>query len=302
MPYLDRARRASFQGIDIPYTRIGIRSVQRAALHKYPYVDLADIEKLGRDPYMFRLVVQFDENLEDFYPGNFPGDLTKLRKLFEKSTEDTLVLPLQGTTKAYFLEFECDIETRTRSGAVCSFGFLETRDQSITYSDLTSGASFDQVAAAHSAVLAYVASLSAKVSVDASLLDKLQAGINDLLAAEAKGELYTQLAQAKLRAITNTINQIDDAITSPVGWPLIDSLRDLWSATSNLVNDASLQSSISTWKVPRLMSIQQVSNALYKDTSHTIELLKLNDDLGDAAQIAAGTKIFYIPPTVARAA
>ena len=292
MAYLDRANPVLFAGIQIPYRRVRIRSTQRIALHKYPFIDAADLEALGRDPYTFTIEALFDENMSDFYPDNFPGTVNELQKKYEAHATDILALPRQGRLKAIFAGWEEVLDTMVRSGETATFEFIEAPDRAVVFSDLAVGQSFDQIDAKHSAVLSYVASLSPKVTVPQTLLDKLGAAVASFLALRDRGELYTQLAESRLLSLRRTIELIDNAITTPVGYQLIDALRDLWQAADKLVHDASLQGSLATWLTPKQMTIQQASIALYKNTSKVIELLQLNDTL-DPHAIPANTTLVY---------
>lgn len=312
MPYFDQVQRCSFGGIDIVVDRIEIRGGIRHHVHEYPHQGGGKPEKLGRKLYQFRVSAVFDENIFS-YTDNYPDSLFRLRHLITSQATDKLVLPNIGTTYAYCHDFSHTWTWQIRSGERAEFEFTEDPqdfplpgfEEPTVQAMFINLDTFEQEAQRQQDRLAarnVVASESAPLDialasrVDPSLLSSISNAFNSLLIAKDQADLAGILLEQKIDAVTNYVNALDAAITSPLDYQLLQAAKQLAKSAADLGSARNARSPIKFWTTPRTMNVSAISTSLYGDTSHAMDILDLNP-IDNAYAVPVNTTIRYYDTT-----
>lgn len=313
--FFDRVRRASFDLVEFPVNSIEIVGGLRDHIHEFPHADGGIPEKLGRKLYVMKLHAVFDEGITS-YPDNYPHSLALLRSSFEAGTTATLVIPQLGGIKAYCRSWPQKWNWQVRSGEEADFEFVE--DDEITDLDVfTSTApsvptmsqqleSFNLAAeaqqirlAAQQAITLPSAPLNLSLAspVSRSLIDSVRSAFNAVMVARDQEELAFIILEQKLASASQAISQLDRAITSPLDLRLMEAARDMQTTVRSIQTNAkNTIASIKTFRVPRLMSVTEVSRILFGDTTHAMDILQMNA-IENAFAIPAGFTLRYIDST-----
>ena len=313
MAFFDRVKRLSFDGVDIPVTRIEVVGGLRDHVHEYPHADGGAPEKLGRKLYVIRVSAIWDEGIAA-YPQNYPDELARVREVCELGLTRDLVLPNLGTIKAYCRSWPQRWDAAVRSGETAEYEFVEdpqiTNAGVFSISDVPTGQAmfiqldhFNQEAALsttryqnHLASLTpgELPDLSQASAIDPSLLSKIGSAFTDLIALRDQELLYGALIEAKVAGVSRYADEIGHAITSPFDVALLHTLQDMVSAAVSFeANARNTIAPIKRYVVPRYMSATEISSAIFGDTSHASDILAMNP-IADAFRISPGTEIEYI--------
>lgn len=289
--FFDSAQTASWNQVPFAVDSIEIVGGARHKIHEYPHQSGGDLEKLGRRLYTIRMHAIFDEGFtQKQYKDNYPKNIEAIMSYAEAELTAALVTPQAGTIQAYLSDWPRKWSADRRSGESMDLTFVE--DQDISDLDVfASRPSFSTVAALQTTVESF-AFLAPEVPTN--LFDQLRNAVNSVVAVRDQVELQLSLVSDKINTVEQLITQVDRAITTPVAYPLVNSLISLYNAHIRLANDISQQTlSIRTYTVPKLMSIMQVSTALFGRTDKAIDILQLNP-VTDALAIPAGTQLKYL--------
>lgn len=292
--FFDSVQQASWAGFVFPVRQISILGKARLHQHKYAHQDGANLEPLGRDPYIIRMRMVFDEG-DEFYPGMYPDRLNDLRFIAESGTSSKLVVPNVGTINAF-----CPTWAQTwdvmvaRSGEHADYEWIEDQSaqlKQVFFTGISSTATMTQ----KTTDLAKFKDTGTSLGVDPSLFDKVINAAYDVVAIRDRADLTATMAADKIASLSNWLGALDDALTSPIGYQIIDACRALWQTLFDFESNVqNLIAPPSTWTVPGLMTIADVSRNIYGDTEHQVDLLTWNA-VDDAFAIPAGTLIKYSP-------
>lgn len=291
--FFDSVQRASWAGFEFPVSEISIVGAGRLFVHEYPHADGGNLEPLGRKPYIIRMHMQFDEGNFN-YPGNYPTTLDSIRFVAESGQSAKLVIPNVGSIQAFCPMWQQKWTSARRSGEDAEYEWIE--DQSATlkqvfFTGIASAASMQQ---SSSDLESFKPKLDA-LGVDPSLLDKVLAGVNDVLAIRDQADLTAAIASAKIESLVTALDNLDTAITTPVGYDVLESLRRVWGATNDFAtNVANNATPLSTYLVPMQMSIMDISRNIFGDTSRATDILSWNV-IDDAFAVPAGQQLRYLP-------
>lgn len=288
----DRAQKMAWNGVRFPISSLEIVGEARYKLHEFPHQDGAELEKMGRKAYVIRCEAIFDEGILA-YPGNYPNAIDAIASYAESGLTGKLTTPQAGSIDAFCTRWPRKWNADRRSGESMALEFVE--DQEVFDIDtFSSGAAVNGISAVYIQVVAYSALAP---EVPASWWDLLMGAINAVLAFKDQVDLFMLEIDAKIQSVINIISQIDKAITNPIAAPLVDSLVELASTCASFANDVAGNALIKrTYKVPRLMSIEDVSKAIYGTTERGMELLQMNA-IEDAYAIPPWTQITYVVDT-----
>lgn len=294
MPFFDFVQRASWGGFEFPVDAIEVRGSARLAKHEHPHADGADLEPLGRNPYVIRMHMTFDENILD-YPGNYPDTLNTLRALAESGSSENLVIPNLGTMKCFCPDWVQKWTAQVRSGEGADYEWIE--DQPVgDFDTFVTGLSSSRAMTQRYNTLAAMIDAGNVPEVSASAWQDLQNAFNAVMAVRDRADLTAMLVTSKIEGLVNKISAIDRAITTPVGYQTLEALKRLWQATYQFQQDVAQKiKPPSTYLVPRLMSATDISRNLYGDTKHAVDILQWNP-ISDAFAVPAGTSVRYLPP------
>lgn len=292
--FLDGAQKAEWAGFPFPVSEVRIVGEARLHVHEFQHQDGGLLEPLGRKPYRIMMHVVYDEG-DQFYPGIYPERLNDIRFLAESGTSSKLVVPTVGSIQAFCPKWDQLLRVASsRSGQHADYEFIE--DQSATlkqvfFAGASSAATMQQKTSDLSAMKLAVANLGA----DPTLIDKIVSASNDVLAIRDRADLTAALAADKIASLTSALDALDSAVTTPVGYDVLEAARQLWQTLLDFENDvANVINPPSTWLVPAQMDIGTISRTLYGDTDHQTDILVWNV-IEDAFAVPAGTKIRYVP-------
>ena len=313
MPYFDQVQRCSFGSVEFPVDMIEIRGGIRHHVHEFPHADGGAPEKLGRKLYVVRLHAVFDESIAA-YPNNYPDSLFTLRSKIASGQSGPLTLPNIGTMNAYCPDFTHRWTAAVRSGETADFEFIEDPGVieldgfeipdtvamfvQLDHMNLEAAAAAARLAAQQAATVTEgTLDLTQCSVVDPNAVSGLTSAFTDLARLRGELDFAGQVLSQKVAAITQYANAIDRTITSPLDIGLLQSVVQLQQTATQLANNAKNKvAPYKTWIVPRLMSVTEISAALYGDTSHAMDLLQLNP-IDNAFAVAAGTQIRYLDTT-----
>jgi hypothetical protein len=289
--FLDSAQVASWNEVPFVIDSMEIIGSSRHHVHKYPHQNGGDLEKLGRELYLVRMHALFDEGFTKApYRNNYPKNIEAIMSYAEQGLTANLVTPQAGTIKAYCTDWPRKWSADRRSGESMDLTFIE--DQDIVDLDVfSSQPTFATIEELHNVVVNFQ---YLDPSVDQNLFAKLRTAVNSVLAVRDQIELQLSLLEAKILTVEQLITQIDNAITTPIAYPLVNACIALYNAHVKLANDVTQnQLAVRTYVVPRLMTIMDVARAIFGRTDKAFDILQLNA-VNDALAIPLGTELKYL--------
>jgi len=291
--FFDKVQRASWAGYPFPVNEIDIHGQARLFVHEQPHADGGALEPLGRKPYIIRMRMQFDEG-DLLYPDAYPTTLDTLRFLAESGQSAKLVVPNVGTIQAFCPQWTQRWTAMIRSGEHAEYEWIEDQSaqlKQVFFSGVSSARTMQQRA---SDLAAQKPTLDA-LDVDQSLLSKVLTGVNDIVSMRDRADLTAQLAADKIASLTNALQQLDEALTTPYGCEVLESVKRLWQ--THLDFQANVKNTLAPpalWTVPMMMGVAQISQNIFGDVEHQTDILGWNP-IEDAFAVPAGTQIRYLP-------
>lgn len=288
---LDGAPKASWDGVTFAIDEVEIVGEGRFVIHEYPHQDGGDVEKMGRKLYVIRVNAIFDEGMKG-YPGNYPGSIDALVRRAELGGGYRLVLPNAGSIVCVCTKWPRKWVAQVRSGERMSLEFIE--DETINDLDTFAQnvASYDTVQANFDAAASYRPLALNVPDADWVALENAVAAV---MRMRDQADRRVAVIEAKVLSVSQMISRIDRAITTPIAYPLVRALIDLYESAAKLTLDTSpVRLALRNWTVPKLTDITSISRALYGRTDKATDLLQLNA-IEDAFAIPAGTNIRWFP-------
>lgn len=288
---------ASFDGDNFPYSLISIKGGMRHHVHEYPHSPGGDVEKMGRKLYVFRFRIPFHNlpgsKLEQQFQGLFPDRLKIFISKFDRQASGLLMVPSIGSMKCVATDWDGTADMADAlSGETWNFEFIEDVDQAGilgTVPSLGVHAMADAMAALQKV---------ATIAQIPSAFDELQDAVNSLLALAGEADLYSRLVAGKIEGIANLCGTLDREIKElqdPLNWPVVEALKDVWANAVDLAeNIPGVQGGqLSTYRVPTLMSVGQIAQALYGSADRGTDIMQINP-IDDPFAIKAGTELKYV--------
>lgn len=325
MPAFDSLQRASFASIEFPIEEVTIDGGLRDHVHEYPHADGGAPEKLGRKLYVVHMKALFHATFRS-YPGLWPGSLQRLRQFFELGATDDLAIPTIGTISAYAFEWKESQTARRRSGVSVDLTFREDQETAFLTNALVAVESNAISAAVEQLVLVRDSFentptgqvLLVQDSPDTAvqritpptddemevlgLIDGITESVNDILALGDQIDLAANVVSAKVERVTSLCAQLDRKPTlgDPRNEPIREALHDVWGAAEARRRDlAKRREQIMLYVTQRIMSVTDVSVAIYGDASRTTQILQLNA-IENPWRIPKGTALrAYRPESIA---
>lgn len=295
----DAFPRASFFGVEFPYTDRSIHCSLRHHTHEYPHSPGGDDEDLGRRLYEFGFTCDFDTAFNEAYPRLYPEALLELVEVFNQGIVGRLVVPGFGTFLARCVDWDLRKMSRITSGEKVNFKFIEIFDNNFVEQDFATTAPLaipqfmtvlrEQVTQLEAAPLGALPANARPKLQDLSTLETT----TSQLAAATNGDvgLVTQRARAVLTAC-----QQYDALTFlryARAYPAMDALHELFKATLGIYKDALRRGRrIDVFVNDEARSVPQIATKIYGSTKNTIELMRLNT-FADALLVPSGTQVRY---------
>lgn len=290
--YFDLLQRASFDGIEFPYLELGLEGGARVGVHKARFRPGAELESHARESYKASIVGIFDSKVRGY------GDLLEkriaLRKKFDLLVTAELTIPIEGTFRAKAVAWKVSSKPSvSRSGVMVEMSFLEDS----TNVELLTGKAPPANTITIPAAAVEVREEAEALDVSPDFMAVLEGAIDSCLEAKAMVEGQAYLAEGKIRSVTEVLRQIDNTakeLQSPESWQLVQAIHQLGGAMVELSETLGATTEIRTFVVPKTMSVQELSQAIFKDTMHVQELLNLNPAIEDASEVPAGLTVRYL--------
>lgn len=301
--------RMRFADIEFPYTKYVVKGSLRQATHEYPKAHGGAPEKLGRKLYTISVDAVFDKALLPPWNQNgtdlWPGSLSDLFERFDEGLTSDLVIPSVGTIKALCTNWSRELVTKTRrSGETVSLEFLEDQSQAFLVNGLVNVRANDFT---NKSVMIASALDSARPNLtpkEASLFDQLLGALDTVAAIVTYGAMVSSILLNAVSNAENLFNTLDLSsiyLNQAGAYVLLAAFMDGWAATLALLEDLKRQSvPILPYVCFATMSVVDVANDVYGDSSRAVEIMQLNN-LPDPLRIAQGTMLRVYAPTDAAA-
>lgn len=290
MALVDTYERASFGGIEFPYTELSIKGSLDHHVHKYLHRPGGEIENLARHLYEFKFSCDFHDRYRR-YP-NIITDLARLVGMCEAGDTQELVVPSVGRYKVKATEWTKRILGALRSGGPVTFAFLEDSTAEFTAATLiVTGAanSLPQIATVF------------KQEMDAigrpDLGDRLVVSVNSYISARNNIDVSGVGTPASIKPVINTCRSIsaDQAFQDPRNTKGSMVLGEVWATAINIAKTNPLSPTpASQFTTTSPTSIMELAMQFYGRSDRSAALLAINN-FADALHIPAGTVVNFLP-------
>jgi hypothetical protein len=273
-----------------------LEGAMRDVVHEYPHVPGGDPEKLGRRNAVVRMTVDF----AGVYPGQpelgagawEAGTVEKLLMAFDEGKTGDLVSPLlPRSIKAYCRNWSLKLRGQITSGGKATFVFAEHSKRDHLF-DAVERAGKIQAMETRLDVL-HTERLNVLKN---NIFDDIDEAINVVLSVRDTVEAYDILIRAKIERLQWLFQEADDTVEElrdPENWAIYNAFLSLWETIVDLGNDITGKSiPLGYYTTPHVMTIHDLSAAIFGDATHTGDLRALND-IPDELEIRAGTRITY---------
>lgn len=275
MPAFDDLKSAAFDGVSFSVSRYSIKGGQRDHVHEFPHAPGGLAELLGRKPYLIEMEADFSEN-DRFRPNAWSQTLPELRQKFERGVRSDLYVPTLGAIeRAYCVDWDQTFNSRRRDGEITRFVFREDMQQLALAQE--------QVTIQYQSVNAQIGDLSFLIDeeeLDPDFFSAVMTAATDLVAVVDSAELQGNILASKAEGLAAACRMVDETVADikePPHHKVARAVRDL-GATAVAIHQDVLRKLGPTFlfTVPSVMSITDISRAMYGDAEHQIELLMLN--------------------------
>jgi prophage DNA circulation protein len=282
-------QRCAFGGTEFFVEEMEIKGGLRNHTHEYPHVPGGNNELLGRQLYRISIKARFGAGSAEYPDQAVSERLATLRELFEQGVVEDLILPTIGTIQAHALEWSQTLEQNHGNGERAMFEFIEdSLDATVTQTAKSN--STNVVDKFDTLMLAVDDS-----GFDVSFFDALKALVEQLAAYRDQVDLYAELIATKAEQIADMIRTLNEAIELDGAefYAVVEAMQDVGVAADQLAKDALSQvAPLAYFETPIEMTIAEIGVRIYGDTSHNVDLLKLNA-IDDAFAVPANTTIVY---------
>jgi prophage DNA circulation protein len=282
----------SFNGAVMPYQRVTIRGGLRYHVHEYPHVAGGSLEKLGRRLYEVKIATHFgSQSFREEYSRNWPFGINVFCDVFDKGTTGDLHIPWIGSIKACCVNYTRELNVKVISGEDVELDFVEDMDEAFRYANAVF-----QDSTSLEGTAGKWGKLVEETDPHPSLFDMINAAVNVVLAIKGNIEMWSRLAESKIRFLISLCEMADKTVkelNDPKNHALLAALHDLWLAARKLGDDIrQTGGKLKTWKTPRMMSVGEVTVAIYGNAQRASEILQLNA-LEDPYSVPANYDIRY---------
>ena len=289
MSAISQLKQASFAGIAFPYTDCRVSIQARHHAHVYIHTDGGELEKLGLALRKFSFTIPAHDSLQppfrNFYSIVFP----RLWSAWQSLVTSALVVPSIGTVQAMATDATRSIKQAT-SGEPVEVSFLEDSKTLATFAAVFT----PSVATLPQQVRAVVR--AAPPAVPKSLLDRLLAAVDSVMALAAQGDTFARQWTAKITSVINLCDVLyhQPSLALPSSVAAVGVLLDLHLTAIRMREEAQHRSRpVLTWpaRTATRMSAGQIAAWIYGDTGRVGDLLALND--WDPLNVPAGSTVRY---------
>ena len=292
--FFDIWKKASFGGIEFPWTDLDIKGSLRHHTHEYLKRPGGEVETLGRRCYVFSFKCKFVDVFET-YADLYPSRLSALISLCEtEKAYDLWVPPMERSFRVKATDWTRSISAMMRNGEDVSFSFLE--DSSEQYTTLNLIGTRSAAIAPKAVILAQeVRALDNVPAADA--LDRLLATIDAWLTAVALAQAEADYQTARVDGVVQrcvALANVPIMQTAPAA-PALRALLEVWAIAATEKQQAlSAERPLLVYVTGRpVMSVLDVAIDLYGRPDKAAELLRLND-FDNAMALSRATVVRYL--------
>lgn len=287
----DQLTKMSFDGIAFPISKCVTRGEHRIHTHEYPKAPGGSPEILGRKNYTFQVDAFFVQGAAGYPPNLWPNSLSEIRARGEAGDTATLHVPTIGDIQAKLRTWEqtTDFE-KLLNGERASFTFEEDQTNDFLVTGIVNVTTSSLSATANDFFL--LASVKTP-----NIFDQIQALVNSVIGLINTVQLYGNLLMNKINALMGLLSLFDTTVAAlnlATNADLLEKFMALRDSAQKLQADSQRNSAkLMPYTTPKVMSISDVSRALYSSSAKTTALLKLNA-LEDPLNIPQGKTLLVL--------
>lgn len=273
-----------------PYDDVSFSFSHQQAERRYPYIDGAGHDWVGRNPLAITTKLYF---LNALRPSMFPNYWDEWRAILFDGESGELRHPILGKLRARVVDGDVEFTARRRDGVICNVRFTETLDDpstAVKFADTT--ADLAALAAACDLNLAADEINWPDGERSTSLTELI--GAIEGLALSAQLTMAGMINQA-LGTVARLI-RLCDTYNDAAKWATRDSLVQLWTGLYDLAEQAGdVANAAGLRPIGYYTTVGTVTlDWLARELSNTVaELLELNIHLLAAPAVPEGTKVLY---------
>jgi hypothetical protein len=285
---------ASFNDVEFPYKDFGIKASLDHHVHKFLHRPGGEVEPLGRHLNEFSFKLALHTTIQRY--SDYIQLLSEIISYGETEKAYDLVVPNMGNVpiKARLINYSRNYTALIRSGESVEFTFLEDTTDQFSFFN-TVGPLIATLGDQRDVLLAAMLAASANDTLKLSLLNRLIAAIDRVLAARDQAELTEQLYAQQADNLFTLIGQFSALpyFQLPANYDAIEALFSIWGGVAAIATDPLTTGKVKdTFLTPGVMNVTELSLMLYGDTMHVVELIQGNR-FDDATAIPASTLISY---------
>ena len=291
-------QKASFNGINFPYSQISVRGGIRHHVHEYPHSPGGDLEKMGRFVYRFRFKIPFHDlpgsKLDVDFPDLYPARLRNFIALWDRQATAGLTIPNIGTMPCVATQWDGVADMHEAlSGETWDVEYTEDVDQASVTKTIPRFGVKSMVASVEE-----LQTLADAHNFKPGLFQSLNDAIGAVDGLFGSADAYSRLVAGKIEGIAQLCAILDrdtKEFLDPMNHPVVEALKDVWANAQDLVSVVPGKGGgeLSTFRVPRLMSIGQVATKLYGSADRSVDIMQINP-IEDPFAITAGTQLLYV--------
>ena len=295
-------KRLSFGGIEFPFTEIQVKGALRHHLHEFIKRPGGEVETLARRAYS--IVVRCDM-LDTILPlapfaqwvDVYPSKLAALVSLCEQGQAQDLWIPNWGRSlRVKATDWTRTIMAAKRSGEAAEFTFLE--DSTATFTSL------NMIGASAASLVPKLADLQVEIEAlndppALSAFDRLEAALDAYITAKDDALAAAEYQTARIDAVVARCSDLASVPSLGLSTSAVanTALLSFWAVTIQVRNHQIGGSRpLLARRAPRPnMSVVDLSLEVFGDTTHAVEILRMND-FDDAMSIPFATPFNYLAP------
>ncbi len=290
----DTWKRASYGGIEFPFTDFTITADLRHHVHEYLKRPGAEVETLGRRAYVFDVRMKFVDVFEGF-ADLYPSRLSALMSLYEsEKAYDLWVPPMERSFKCKMTRCVRSVSAAMRSGEDVTFSFIEDSTERYTTLNLI-GVSRAAITPKAATLTAEVTALEDTPAIDA--LTKLIEKIDEYLTAIDLVSAEIDYQTARIDGVVSACGALANVPVMQTAFaaPALVALTDLWAlAIAQQQAEASTTTPmLVTTTELAVMSVIDLSMAFYGSPGRSAQLMRINT-FDNPLAIPRGTTVHYL--------
>lgn len=276
----------------MPFEESEKESGVRDHIHVFPHSPGGLPEKLGSELKAVTLRCIFDTAFNGVYPSSYsyPGTLDALEDACDAQSTGVLVLPTSKTPiRAYIRKLHRTQTARVTSGERATISFMQDQTVAEKFAQTKVQSSANNLVS-DATVFAAITS-----DFDSVLPARMSGLITSLVALNGTSQQFSLLAASLVDQIADVAAQIDalPELDDPAQWLIVDATHDvLYDAILLGQNIQQQNQAIQFYVVPSEMTTQQISVAIFGDSTHADDIYDENQ-IDDALAVPAMTRIQY---------